>query len=300
MYYIKKGVEFEMPLGYTEYFLKKGKSASTVKFEVTVIKQFLGFVSLKYKKSVEPIELLPADVRDFLDLESKKLKASTIYRKQSHLKRFFDYMWRQNIIPFDFMTKFNYFGTPEMDSHYKFSPNDINYDYETILEKKQLILASDLPAQSKLLAVLYVKGIQLIDIYNLTINDFYLKAQDHVELQYVSKFNVKTKIQFIEQEDSKIIRTFIDTAIERGTDYLINAKSKEGEYRKSKPIYSRYYMNRINDYINMPYRSDEIRVTYVDYLYRVKKKSISEISTMIGRQEDGVLYLIRSAGERIK
>ncbi|MDD1505867.1 hypothetical protein PVA17_24440 [Lysinibacillus sp. CNPSo 3705] len=290
-----------MPYGYEKYKLEKSdKSKNTLKFEVIVIKQFLSFVSLKYKKSKEPHEFTSEDVQDFLTKENESWTDHTIYRKQGHLKRFFDYLWETNQISYDFMEKFNYFSNKKEKSKFKFIQSEINYTYEKMLENKTKILTSDLADNSKLLTVLYMKGIQLIDMYNLTIDNFDTSQLDLIELTYTSKYNVETKIPFTDPLDIDVLRRAIEKAIFKGTDYLISVRSKtvQGEYVQTKPISSRTYINYINDFIEMPFRSDEIRVTYVQYLLE-QGKSTSEISQLIGRTESSVIHLLQSAKERM-
>ncbi|MGE7843547.1 hypothetical protein ACQKNX_22560 [Lysinibacillus sp. NPDC093712] len=291
-----------MPYGYEKYNLENNdKSESTLKFEIIVIKQFLTFVSIKYKKSKEPHEFTPEDVREFLTVENENWTDHTIYRKQGHLKRFFDYLWKTGQISYDFMEKFDYFANQkEKHKKFKYIQSEINYTYETMLEYKSKILTSDLADNSKLLAVLYMKGIQLIDMYNLTIDNFDTSQLDVIELKYVSKFNVMTRIPFDDPVDIEILRQAIEVAIFRGTDYLISVRSKQvaGEYVQTKPISSRTYINYINDFIGIPFRSDEIRVTYVQYLSE-QGKSVSDISELIGRTESSVIHLLQSAKERI-
>ncbi|MFJ8519418.1 hypothetical protein [Lysinibacillus xylanilyticus] len=290
-----------MPYGYEKFKLEKSdKSKNTLKFEVIVIKQFLSFVSLKYKKSKEPHEFTSEDVQDFLTKENESWTDHTIYRKQGHLKRFFDYLWETNQISYDFMEKFNYFSSKKEKSKFKFIQSEINYTYEKMIENKTKILTSDLADSSKLLAVLYMKGIQLIDMYNLTIDNFDTAQLDLIELTYTSKYNIKTKIPFTDPLDIDVLRRAIEVAIFKGTDYLISVRSKtiQGEYVQTKPISSRTYINYINDFIGMPFRSDEIRVTYVQYLLE-QGKSISEISQLIGRTENSIIHLLQSAKERM-
>lgn len=294
-----------MPYGYEKYNLKNSnKRESTLKFEIIVIKQFLKFISLKYNKTKEPYEFTPEDVREFLQNESENWTDHTIYRKQGHLKRFFDYLWRTNQISYDFMEKFNFFAaqkdSPANKQNFKYIQSEICYTYENMIEHKTKILYSDLADNSKLLAVLYMKGIQLIDMYRLTIDNFDTSKLDMVELSYVSKFNIKTTIPFTDPLDIEILRQAIEVAIFRGTEYLISVRSKEsvGEYVQTKPISSRTYINYINEFIGMPFRSDEIRVTYVHYLSE-QGKTVSEISELIGRTESSVIHLLQSAKERI-
>jgi len=291
-----------MPYGYEKYKLENSdKSKNTLKFEIIVIKQFLRFVSLKYKKTKEPHEFTATDVRDFLTEENKNLKDHTIYRKQGHLKRFFDYLWETNQISYDFMEKFNYFSDQkEKPKKFKYIQSEITYTYEKMLENKTKILTSDLADNSKLLAVLYMKGIQLIDMYNLTIDNFNTVHLDSIELTYISKYNIKTKIPFTDPLDIEVLRRAIEIAIFKGTDYLISVRSKKvpGEYVQTKPISSRTYITYINDFIGMPFRSDEIRVTYVQYLSE-QGRSVSEISQLIGRSESSVIHLLQSAKERM-
>src|SRR5690606_20009910 len=84
----------DMPYGYEQYRLDKNISPNTLIHEINLLKAFLAFVNSKYKKRVELHEIRPIDVREFLDGErAKGLMDSTVNRKLSYIRTWFDYLW---------------------------------------------------------------------------------------------------------------------------------------------------------------------------------------------------------------
>jgi len=287
-----------MPYGFTKDRLREGIKASTIKFQVIVVEQFFDFLRLKYKRDISPNEITIKDVREFLDEQKYKLnlKDGTIYRKQSNLKVFFNYLWKKNIISHDIMAKFNYFDNKHVEMK---SNREINYDYEFLLEQEQKVLNSKLPDTSKLLMLLYIKGIEVSDMYNLTVSNVEI-LKDKAEIRYVSQKTGKDiLVEYFDDLEIALLEDMVRRAILRDTPYLIHSKNKDDNYSKSKPTITRFYMEEINKLIGINLRSDDVRITYVDYLYRKEKLSIGEIAKLLGRNYKYVANLLELAAERM-
>lgn len=286
-----------MPYGFAKERLRAGIKPSTVKFQVITVEQFFNFLRRKYKRDISPHEITSKDVRAYLD-EQKKLgyKDGTIYRKQSNLKVFFNYLWEQDIIAQDFMAKFDYFNKPVKEIA---SIRKINYDYEFLLEQEKRVLNSKLTDTCKLLMILYIKAMDVRDMYNLTVSNVEI-MKDKAEIRYVSeKTGNDVLVEYTDEQEIAVLDAMVRRAILRDTPYLIHVKNKEQNYVKSKPILTRFYIDEINKFIGINLRADDIRVTYVDYLYNKKKLSISKIAEILGRNNKYVANLLDISLQRM-
>lgn len=294
-----------MPHGFVEYRIKNdGVSSQTVKLQAITIQQFFSFLNVKYEgNSPQLNKITTKDISDFLDQQKHEYQHEdiTVYRKQSNLKIFFDFLWKTNQIQYDIMSKFNYFNDKEKPVFNTHSiENKITYNYQRLLELKKEVFNSDLPHVSKQLMSFYMKGIQLSDMFKLEINDFVLLPNNVYSLSYNSKHGKDALIFFEDKQDIEIIRHSIELARERGTTFLLNVrKSKSGNYEQSAPTLTRYYVERINEFIGFKLRSDEIRVVYVNYLHFEQKKGYQDIADILGRSIINVKKLIAEGLERI-
>lgn len=291
-----------MPYGYVDYRLKRGISIKTLKLQAIVIEQFFSYLRYQYEGKEPDIKQITAkDVRNFLDQQyiEKGMNKSTVYRKQSNLKKFFDYLWKTRQIDNDILVKFNYF--PEDVVVKENTSEPIEYTYEMLLEMKLKVLDSKLPFSSKLLMVLYMKGIQLNDMYRLQVSDFLELPNKKLGLTYISKLGLDAEMLFEDKKDIAVIRESIRLAKERDTPYIISVKNSDSQkYQQSQPMMSRYYVLQIADLIGMNLKSDEMRIVYVNYLFHNEHMSHEEIAEMLGRSTANIKKLVREGIARIR
>ncbi|MCM3390573.1 site-specific integrase (plasmid) [Ureibacillus chungkukjangi] len=288
-----------MPYGFAQNRLKKGIKPSTVKFQVIVVEQLFSFLRGKHKRDIAPNEIVAKDIRDYLDYQKnvEKYKDATIYRKQSNLKVFFNYLWEQRYISHDIMEKFEYFQEP---IHEIRETRSLNYDYEFLLEQQKRVLNSKLTDTCKFLMLLYIKGIEVSDMYDLQVD--HVSIKDNVaEIKYVSRNQEVVKVEYTDEQEIAVIESIVHRAtIVRDTPYLISVKPKnQATYGQSKPLLTRFYISEINKFIGINLRSDDVRLTYVYYLYQKQKKTIDEIAEILGRKRKSISTLVETAIERM-
>lgn len=290
-----------MPYGYVEYRLKRGISENTLKLQAIVIEQFFSYLRYKYEgKEPDIKQITEKDVRDFLDQQyiEKEFDKATVYRKQSNLKKFFDFLWETKQIDYDILAKFKYF--PDDVVIKSNTTNPIEYTYEILLEKKKLVLNSKLPFTSKLLMVLYTKGIQLNDMYHLQVKDFLELPGNKIGLTYVSSLGFDAEMLFENEKDIEVIKKAIKIANERKVPYIISYKNGETKkYQQSQPMLSRYYVLQIADLIGMNVSSNEMRIVYVNYLFHNENMTHEQIAEMLGRSKENIKKLVREGIARI-
>lgn len=283
-----------MPYGYEEYRLSKGISPNTTYTEVRLIQSLLAFVNHKYKRKVEPREIKPGDIREFL-LEQKKelgLKDSTIKRKMTTIRNWYDYLWRINKIEHDFMVKFT------LPTKLNLKNSDIQVDYELLLSKRNEILTSSkILLYAKMLFILYMRGFRVRDIVVITLD--YIEDHGDSIVFSVPKKNGCTQRAIFTDEEIPVILSCIERAIFRGTPYLMSSKV-DNEYVPLQIGSFKDYLNSLKEHLGFPFRSEEVRLAYVHYLYTVKHKKVEELQDFLGMKLLSVSQTLKESLERVK
>lgn len=282
-----------MPYGYEKYRLDNGISPNTVIHEVQLIRALFAFLRKTYKKSVEPHEIRPSDIQQFL-LEQKEagIKDSTLNRKLIYIRRWFDYMWQIGKIPNDFMPKF------KLNHKLDLKPHDIEVDYGHLLEKKPDVLRSaKLPLNAKLLYVFYLRGLRLRDMVTIDIDNF-LNDADGLHLDVEKKDGYHCTLHFDEHEEA-VMEQGIERAKTRGTSFLLSSKVKDQ--------FTNFQMGSLSDYtealaefVGAPMRSGDIRFAYVHHLYAVEHKNLEEIQEILGVSLESASRMLKDSLVRMK
>lgn len=282
-----------MPYGYEKYRLENGISPNTVIHEVQLIRSLFAFLRRTYDKKVEPHEIRPADIQQFLQEQRELgLKDSTLNRKLIYIRRWFDYMWQIGRIPVDFMPKFKF--TEKLD----LTPPDIQMDYEELLAKKDDVLEADhLSLNAKILYLLYLRGLRLRDMATLDIHNFEEKG-DSLLLTVEKKDGFVSVLEFTGNE-IPVMQEAIERAVFRGTSFLLSSKVKD-EYTSFQMGSLSDYTEALSSFLGMPIRSGDIRFAYVHYLYAVKQKNVEEIQEILGVSIDSASRMLKDSLTRIK
>jgi integrase/recombinase XerD len=282
-----------MPYGYEKYRLDNGISPNTVVHEVQLVHSLLAFLARHYKRTVEPHEIRPSDIQNFLHEQREKgIKDSTLNRKIIFIRQWFDYMWRIGRIPVDFMPKFKY--SEKLD----LTPPDIHLDYSLLLDKKGAVLDTDqLSLNAKILYILYLRGLRLRDMAAINIGDFEDKGHK-LTLSFEKKDGYMSRIDFTGKEISVLLEG-IERAVFRGTPYLLSSKVNN--------VYTMFQMGSLSDYTEalssftgVAMRSGDIRFAYVHYLYSEEQKNLEEIQEILGVSLDSASRILKDALQRLK
>ena len=282
-----------MPYGYEKYRLKNGISPNTVVHEIQLIRSLFAFLRNTYKKPVEPHEIRPIDIQNFLQQQhATGIKDSTLNRKLIYIRQWFDYMWRIGKIPVDFMPKFKF--TEKLD----LTPADIHVNYAELLEKKDAVFeSSHLSLNAKILFILYMRGLRLRDMAAIEVDDFEdLGAGLLLPLE--KKDGYVCQLKFTGKE-VPVLMEGIERAVFRNTPYLLSSKVKDG--------YSMFKMGSLSDYtealtsfLGTPIRSGDIRFAYVHHLYTVEHKNLEEIQEIMGVSLDSASRMLTESLTRLK
>lgn len=292
-----------MPFGFAKYRLNEGIKPHTIKFQVITINQFLSYLSKEYPdRNFEPKNFKRKHINGFLKQQSLDLKLddSTVYRKQSTLRVFFDFLYKTGQITLDPMEKVDFFAKKKTTQIFKRDDSILNFDYLTIYNKKRELLEMDsLPLKSKILFLLVLKGIQLADMYTLTIDKFTEGANGDFYLYYHTKFKHDAAIVFQDEEDIRILKEAIDTARSNQTPYILHTKKENGSYEASNAFNTRFYFDSLQKKLGHTLRSNDVRLAYIHYLHYCKQLSAFDISDMLGRPLKNIYKLMNESLERI-
>ncbi|WP_084245954.1 site-specific integrase [Planomicrobium okeanokoites] len=282
-----------MPYGYEKYRLENGISPNTVIHEVQLIHSLLAFLAKTYKKSVEPHEIRPADIQNFLHEQRKTgIKDSTLNRKIIFIRQWFDYMWRIGRIPVDFMPKFKF--SEKLD----LTPPDIHLNYVELLAKKDAVLETEqLSLNAKILYILYLRGLRLRDMAAIDISHFEDKGHK-LTLSFEKKDGYMSRIDFTGKEIPVLLEG-IERAIFRGTPYLLSSKVNN-EFTMFQMGSLSDYTEALSSFIGMPMRSGDIRFAYVHYLYSEEQKNLEEIQEILGVSLDSASRILKDSLQRLK
>lgn len=282
-----------MPYGYEKYRLENGISPNTVVHEVQLIHSLLAFLARYYKKSVEPHEIRPVDIQNFLhEQHATGIKDSTLNRKIIFIRQWFDYMWRIGRIPVDFMPKFKY--SEKLD----LTPPDIHLDYGQLLAKKDALLDTDqLSLNAKILYILYLRGLRLRDMATIDIANFEDKGHK-LTLAFEKKDGYMSRIDFTGKEITVLLEG-IERAVFRGTPYLLSSKVNN-EFTMFQMGSLSDYTEALSSFIGMPMRSGDIRFAYVHYLYSEEQKNLEEIQEILGVSLDSASRILKDSLQRLK
>lgn len=284
-----------MPYGYEKYRLNNNISHNTVVHEVRLIRSFLAFVNGKYKKSIAPHEIRPIDVKDFLDAErAAGIQDTTVNRKLVFLRNWFDYMWKIGKIPLDFMPKLEYSKSLNLKS-----VAHIPYRYTDLLDAKDALFSnSRIQLHAKLLFLFFMRGLRIRDIVQIKIEDFTDNGHS-IELDMRRIGDTNLLLTFKDPLDIGILLMGIERAVFTNSPYILYSKIQE-EYLPLRMGSLKDYHQALKDFFGFPIRSEELRYSYVHYLYRVQEARIEDIQQIMGLKLINTTRLLKEALERVE
>lgn len=283
-----------MPYGYEVYRLSKGISPKTTIIEVRLLHELLAFVNNKYKRKLEPREIKPIDIREFLSMQKEQLglKDATVNRKLITIKNWFDYLWQIGKIEIDFMPKFT------LPDKLELNKEKIEVNYEYLLSKQSEILqAPQILMYGKMLFLLYMRGFRVRDIVRITLEQIDDRG-DSIIIQIEKSNGCNQRAQF-ENEEMGVILSCMERAIFRGTPYLLSSKVND-EFVPLQLGSFKDYLNSIKEHLGIPFRSEQIRLAYTHYLYTKKGLRAEDLQDILGLSLTSVTLTLKEALERIE
>lgn len=282
-----------LPFGYEQFRLDNGISHRTLHSEVQLIEHFLSYINSVYKTHVEPHDIKPIDVKNFL-AERKKhgIKGNTLKKDLSYLRQFFDYLWKTNKISSDFTSK--------MTIEIKTEKTDVTIDYEYLLSIYDDVLRNaHILFKAKVLFILYMRGWRFRDIREIRIEQ--LKDDGtKITLRFPNQYNMTVVETFTGLEVAPFL-SCMNESIFRGSPYLLSSKIKDSFEQFS--IYSsKDYLLSISKYYSLPFtlHNSKLKFAYVHHLYTVKQYQVEKISELLGIPLPAAANLIKESLERVK
>jgi len=282
----------EVIKAYSEYREKNNIKQNTIKYEVEQLETFLAFVAERHEKSLESFEITPSDIRAYLDFQKnvKNVKDNTLKRKLSVIRQYFHFLWKSGKLPYDFMPKFEYkFNVPEKTGFTNYQ--DLETKIESVLMDSRLIL------NDKLYFMFAMIGIKMKDIEALKLE--HLKDQgDHIVLLFTNSNNYVVEQRFDNLIEIGVLLQAMERSMFRDHDILVGSTNqKEPNYIRSnlKEIY-----NRLESVLSQPFKGEEIRLSYIHYLYKVKGMTIEEMSEALGTSIASMASTLKVVLERYK
>lgn len=261
---------------YIEERRGKGISEKTLALEEAYISLFLSSIDSRYEREIELHEIRPADVTWFLDIQSENNSDHTIIRKISVLRNWFDYLWRMNKIPIDYMVKFKY--------HRVLEPGRLKMDfsYNQLLERKERVLQSGISLNAKVVFLLTMRGLRVRDIMSLVIDQM---SENEGETMFVFNEYMQQEfhVSFTEPEDILVFADAKVQSIFRGVPYLVSTKVV------GKDSYAPFTDNalhtafvRLQEVLGLPVTAEKIRRSYLTYLIEDKNYTVDDLVNYLG------------------
>jgi site-specific recombinase XerD len=264
-----------MPYGFINHIENKGYSYETIRSYQKVVQQFFAYLTGVYKRHVEPYEINPSDIRNYLEEQKEKEKSiSTINKELAILKTLFHYLWEVNKAPLDPTVKLKRFKVEK-------APR-VEITYEVILSLLEKVLKNDSYSPMR-------KAIFLLACKGLKTTDFRFKrddVEDFLDQDLVTIQLKNRKIELKNEEATCFMEYFFETAL-NDSDYVFTSKS-QGEVG---PIQVMTILNQLkvitNDYLpeGTPSLTLVLIRRAIAYHLYTNKMSIQQLSKELGIEE---------------
>jgi len=277
---------------YIEERRGKGISEKTLALEEAYISLFLSFIDSHYEKEVELHEIRPADVTWFLDIQSENNSDHTIIRKISVLRNWFDFLWRMNKIPIDYMMKFKY--------HRALEPGRLKMDfsYHQLLERKEKVLQSGISLNAKVVFLLTMRGLRVRDIMSFVIDQMSENEEETI-LVFNEYMEQEFHVSFTEPEDIRVFSDAKVQAIFRGVPYLISTKVVgEDSYAQFTDNALHTAFVRLQEVLGLPVTAEKIRRGYLTYLVEDKNYTVDDLVYYLGFRWETAVVVKKSILEK--
>ncbi|RKJ73749.1 hypothetical protein D7X33_20235 [Butyricicoccus sp. 1XD8-22] len=273
-------------------------SPNTIAMEVRYLTKFHTFLNILHKRKVPVWEITFKDVAHFFDEESKHLSDRTLYRKITIISLYYDYLWNHNHITIDFMTKFRQKYRNLLD----WDIPEIKVDYQVMLDRKEEIIQStEIHLMPKLIYLLLLRGVTLADMIKIEIDDIVLHSNTAHIIYETSKDKLERNLIYDTPVEVELIREGIALAGSRGVPFLLSTKSKtDKQYTMFNPVNLHDMVKPIESILEFPVSStNKVLYAYVHFLATIQKKSVEEMSRLLGMTKPHTAKILKTTLERI-
>jgi integrase len=257
-----------MPYGFKNYLTTEAKfNPDTAEEYASVVEHFFKHLQIVKKTDVDIKDVKPSDIRQFLKMLSARNQPSTINKKLSILKRFFDYAERKGIIPyFDPAAKIERIQEPK---------NNQIRPYEWFLEQyNRLLELPDVPSE--------YKAVMILSLHGAIPSDFLLR-HDQVTLQD-EKVILQTpnRVIILEAAYAKNFREYYKNSLKIESPFVFTRISRKGTIEPINTINLTKILKKIAKLltIEQPFTFTEVRKSYMEYLYRAHQMPMMDIAKL--------------------
>lgn len=282
-----------MPIHFGEYLKSNKFTEETIDSYLKTLNMFNSYLKDKYKRTVEAFEILPSDIKGFLNMKLENGNSiHTINKHLGILKKYFDYLWQKDIVKVDPAVKIKRIKTE------KNSPKQMSY--EKLLEIKPKVLANpSYKLQTKVIYILAMRG--------LKVSEFHFKKSDVMDLGNKviietkrKSTNLKRTIELEGIEAELFVAHYIDSQFTT-SDYVFTTKKHDTGLLE--PISSEILSLNIcmirDDYdLPNPFPLSEFRMLYTNYLRTNKNYSIEQLAEELGIEKSWASILVKDLIER--
>lgn len=257
-----------MPYGFKNYLIKEAKfNPETAEDYASVVEHFFKHLQIVKKRDIDIKDIKPSDIRHFLKMLSVRNRPSTINKKLSILKRFFDYAERKGIIPYsDPAAKIERLQEPKK--------NQIR-PYEWFLEQySRLLKLPDVPHE--------YKAVMILALHGAIPSDFLLR-HEQVTLHHKKVILQTTNRKIVlEGEYAKDFLKYYKQSLEVKSPFVFTRISRKGTIEPVNTINLTKILKKIAQLlgIEQPFTFTEARKSYMEYLYRVHQMSLMDIAKL--------------------
>ncbi|MGE7692298.1 hypothetical protein ACQKMI_24360 [Lysinibacillus sp. NPDC097214] len=281
---------------YCSFRTKKGIHLNTIDMEVKYIKKFHASVNIENKQEMALRKISYKDVEGFFRRECEALSERTVYRKITILVHYFDFLWRNNYIPMDFMSKFRV-----RFKKLSWEAPPVKVDYHKLLERKEAIY-DDLTIKviPKFIYLLMTYGIEMRDMLHLSReniiihNDYCLIYFENVAWGTERSIKIDSKIE------QALIKDILKESEKRGINLLLSTKSEKG-YGPYNPSNLHDMMKPVSELAGCPLNSTkQTMYAFVHYLVTDMQLSIESVSDQLAIPLTHSAKLVKTSIERIE
>lgn len=185
------------------------------------------------------------------------------------------------------------------------------FEYELVVEKISATLQYQdfLSVKDKLLqdagillnARLYflfaMAGFRMKEIERLRSRHFQ-DFGDVIEMNFITSQGILWQLEFTDPLEVAVLSQALERSVFREHDYLVASDKKFGaDYVRGnlKDIYG-----RLNVVLSKPFKTEELRLAYIYYLYKDVGKPFDEIADLLGVTPESLTFTLKLVFERYK
>lgn len=273
-----------MPYGFIRHLEKKNYGAETLESYEKVLDQFFAFLNGYYQKSIEPFEISPRDIKNYLEyqLKENEKQITTVNKELAILKTFFHYLWEKDIVMVDPTVKIRRLK-PDQE------PNQIDVTYPEIQKTLKKVLENDnYTLVRKAVFILATKGLKT--------SEFRFKKDD-VTIVNDDWVNILTNNRSIDLkgEEAQYFLEYYNSILDNDTPYVFTTTKRTSKEKVPVEVMSILHHLRVVSTDYLPNKKQltllGIRKSLMLHMYS-EGISIQKIAEFFGIEENSVANYI--------